>query len=144
VGHDPAPAIRRGRMRRAAAVVVAAALLGAVGAAVAHAFTGARSTLGLPELHGQVSWKPGARRADVPRGRTAVLVFLAPGCSGCLAELRYAVDRLPPSERPLVVRRSVKRGSVALLVDRNGWVRTGYAFPFAPAFVEGDLRTLAR
>jgi hypothetical protein len=34
--------------------------------------------------------------------------------------------------------------SLLLLVDRRGDVRTGYSFPFAPAFVEGDLRTLAR
>jgi hypothetical protein len=43
-----------------------------------------------------------------------------------------------------VVRRVVKRDSLVLLVDRSGDVRTGYTFPFAPAFVEGDLRTLAR
>lgn len=130
-------------MKAAAAALAVAAALGVAGAAVAHAFTGGRATLALPELHGQVTWKAGVRRADVPRGRTAVLAFVAPGCSGCLAELRYAVDRLPVSQRPLVIRHAVARGSIVLLVDRNGWVRTGYAFPFAPAFVEGDLRTLA-
>jgi hypothetical protein len=44
----------------------------------------------------------------------------------------------------VVVRRVVQRDSLVLLVDRRGDIRTGYAFPFAPAFVEGDLRTLAR
>lgn len=144
VGRDAAQPVRRRRVRRALAAVAAAAVLGAVGAAVAHAFARAHSTLALPQLHGQVTWKPGVRRADVPHGRTAVLVFLAPGCTGCAAELQYAIDRLPVSQRPLVVRHAVKRDSLVLLVDRNGWVRTGYAFPFAPAFVEGDLRTLAR
>lgn len=131
-------------MRKALALVAAAAVLGAVGAAVAHAFAGGGATLALPELHGQVTWKPGVRHADVPRGRTAVLAFIAPGCSGCFAELRFAVDRLPASMRPLVVRHAVKGDSLVLLVDRSGWVRTGYTFPFAPAFVEGDLRTLAK
>jgi len=130
-------------VRAAAAAVAVAAALGAAGAAVAHALAGGHSALSLPELHGQVTWKAGVRRADVPRGRTAVLAFVAPGCTGCLAELRYAVDRLPVSQRPLVIRHAVARDSIVLLVDRNGWVRTGYAFPFAPAFVEGDLRTLA-
>jgi hypothetical protein len=126
------------------AALLAAAALGAVGAAVAHAFASAHSTLRLPQLHGEMTWKPGVRSAGVPHGRTAVLVFVAPGCTGCLAELRFAVDRLPSSSRPLVIRHAVKRDSLVLLVDRNGWVRTGYTFPFAPAFVEGDLRTLAR
>ena len=73
-----------------------------------------------------------------------MLVFVTPGCTGCLAELRFAVDRLPASIRPTVIRRVVTRDSLVLLVDRSGDVRTGYTFPFAPAFVEGDLRTLAR
>jgi hypothetical protein len=131
-------------VKKTLGAVAISAVLGAVGAAVAHAFAGGGTTLALPQLHGQVTWKPGARRVDVPRGRTAVLAFVAPGCTGCLAELRYAVDRLPASLRPLVVRHVVKSDSLVLLVDRNGWVRTGYTFPFAPAFVEGDLRTLAR
>lgn len=131
-------------MSRTLAAVLAAASLGAVGAAVAHAFSGRGTTLSLPQLHGQVTWKPGARQAGVPHGRTAVLVFLAPGCSGCLTELRFAIDRLPAKLRPLVVRHTVASHSLILLVDRKGWVRTGYTFPFAPAFVEGDLRTLAR
>jgi hypothetical protein len=42
------------------------------------------------------------------------------------------------------VRRAAHGRSLVLLVDRSGHVRTGYTFPFAPAFVEGDLRTLAR
>lgn len=93
-----------------------------------------------------MSWAPGAwlAPASVPRGRSAVLVFVARRCTGCLAELRFAIDRLPASIRPTVVRHVVKRGSLVLLVDRSGHIRTGYTFPFAPAFVEGDLRTLAR
>jgi len=131
-------------VRRTLAAVLAAAALGAAGAAVAHAFSGGGTTPALPELHGQVTWKIGARPAGVPHGRTAVLVFLAPRCSGCLAELRFAIDRLPPKLRPRVVRHTATAHSLILLVDRGGWVRAGYTFPFAPAFVEGDLRTLAR
>jgi len=133
-------------MRAAVAALAAAAALGAVGATVAHAYLGRSAPPALPQLHGQVSWAPGTRLAPttVPRGRTAVLAFVAPGCTGCLAELRFVVDRLPASIRPTVVRRVVQRDSLILLVDRSGDVRTGYTFPFAPAFVEGDLRTLAR
>ena len=133
-------------MKAAFAALAAAAALGATGAAVAHAFGGGGASLGLPELHGQVTWAPGSLPAPVriPRGRTAVLVFVAPGCAGCLAELRFAVGRLPAPIRPTVVRHAVTRDSLVLLVDRNGYVRAGYTFPFAPAFVEGDLRTLAR
>jgi hypothetical protein len=133
-------------MRAAVAALVAAAALGALGAAVAHAYLARSVPLALPALHGQVSWAPGSRLApaSVPRGRTAVLVFVARGCTACLAELRFVVDRLPAPIRPLVVRHVVKRDSLVLLVDRRGHIRTGYTFPFAPAFVEGDLRTLAR
>ena len=133
-------------MKAAFAALAAAAALGAAGAAVAHAFVGRGASLRLPELHGQLTWAPGALAAPaaVPRGRTAVLVFVAPGCTGCVAELRFVIGRLPASIRPTVVRHAVTRDSLVLLVDRNGDVRTGYTFPFAPAFVEGDLRTLAR
>jgi hypothetical protein len=133
-------------VKAAFAALAAAAALGATGAAVAHAFVVGGASLALPELHGQVTWAPGLRPAPagIPRGRTAVLVFVAPRCTGCLAELRFAVRRLPASIRPTVVRHAVTRDSLILLVDRDGDVRTGYTFPFAPAFVEGDLRTLAR
>jgi hypothetical protein len=131
-------------LKAVAIILAAAAVLGVAGAAVAHAVLARGSTLGLPALHGQVTWAAGTRPAGVPPGRTAVIAFLAPGCTGCLAELRFAVDRLPRSIRPVVIRHAVRRGSLVLLVDRSGDVRTGYSFPFAPAFVEGDLRTLAR
>jgi len=131
-------------VRKALAAVAVAAVLGAAGAAVAHAVIHRGSTLALPALHGQMTWKPGARRADVPRGRTAVLAFVAPGCGDCLAELRFTLRQLPAKLRPTVVRHTVAGTSLLLLVDRSGNVRTGYTFPFAPAFVEGDLRTLAR
>jgi hypothetical protein len=131
-------------VRRSLVALAAAAALGTAGAAVAHAFSGGGATLSLPELHGQVTWKPGARRADVPPGRPAVLAFLAPGCRDCLAELRFTLRQLPARLRPTVVEHTVHGRSLLLLVDERGNVRTGYTFPFAPAFVEGDLRTLAR
>ena len=131
-------------MRRTLAAVAAAAALGAVGAAVAHAFSSGSATLSLPALHGQVTWKPGARRVDVPPGRTAVLAFVAPDCRECVAELRFTLRQLPAALRPTVVQHAIRGKSVLLLVDVHGNIRTGYGFPFAPAFVEGDLRKLAR
>lgn len=133
-------------MKTAITALVAAAALGAVGAAVAGAVIGRIAPPALPELHGQVSWAPGLRPApaSVPRGRTAVVAFVARGCTGCLAELRFVLDRLPARIRPMLVRGAAHGHSLVLLVDRSGDVRTGYTFPFAPAFVEGDLRTLAR
>ena len=133
-------------MKAAVTALAAAAALGAVGATVAGAFVGRSAPPALPELHGQVSWAPGLRPApaSVPRGRAAVLAFVARGCTGCLDELRFVLDRLPARIRPTVVRSVVHGRSLLLLVDRTGHIRTGYTFPFAPAFVEGDLRTLAR
>jgi hypothetical protein len=133
-------------VRTAVTALAAAAVLGAAGATVAGAVSGRGGQPALPELHGQVSWAPGLRPApaSVPRGRVAVVAFLARGCTGCLAELRFVLDRLPPALRPTVVRSATHGHSLLLLVDRTGHVRTGYMFPFAPAFVEGDLRTLAR
>jgi len=37
----------------------------------------------------------------------------------------------------------VVHGLAVYLIDRHGFERTGYLFPFQPAFVEGDLRRLA-
>lgn len=134
-------------MRSAFVVLAAAAALGVAGATVAHA-VGARSSPppALPELHGQVSWAPGARRApaSVRRGRVVVIALLAPGCRDCVDELRFTLRQMPATSRPVVVRKAIHGHSLLLLVDRGGNVRTGYAFPFAPAFVEGDLRTLER
>ena len=133
-------------MKAAAAALVAAAVLGAVGATVAHAYLRRSAPPVLPLLHGEVTWAPGTRPApaSVPRGRTAVLAFVAPGCAGCLAELRLAVEGVPARLRPTIVRRAFHGRSLILVVDRSGDVRTGYAFPFAPVFVTDDLEVLAR
>jgi len=133
-------------VRRAVTALAAAAVLGAAGATVARAVIGRSAQPALPELHGQVSWAPGLRPApaSVPRGRVVVIAFVARGCSGCLAELRFVLGRLPTPMRPTVVRTAAHGRSLLLLVDRTGHLRTGYTFPFAPAFVEADLRTLAR
>jgi len=133
-------------VRTAAVALVAAAVLGVPGAAVAHGVLARRTTLGLPALHGQVTWKAGSHPSPVavPRGRTAVVAYVARGCKDCLAELQFTLRQLPQHLRPLVVRRVATGASLLLLVDRRGNVRTGYTFPFAPAFVEGDLRALAR
>ena len=133
-------------MKAAAAILAASAALGAAGAAVAHAVLARGSTLGLPALHGQVTWAAGARPAPVlvPQDRTAVVAYVRPSCSACRAELGFALGQLPARLRPDVVRLTTHGRSLLLLVDRSGYVRTGYTFPFAPAFVEGDLRVLAR
>jgi hypothetical protein len=133
-------------LKALAAILAAAAALGVVGAAVAHAVLARGTTLRLPELHGQVTWAVGARHSPVrvPHGRTAVVAYVEPSCSACRAELRFTIDQLPVRLRPNVVRLTTRGRSLLLLVDRRGDVRTGYTFPFAPAFVAGDLRTLAR
>jgi hypothetical protein len=59
------------------------------------------------------------------------------------AELASVIRRLPRSDRPGVVFARGSRTPVVYLVDRRGNERTGYLFPFAPAFVEGDLHALA-
>ncbi|HEY8028776.1 MAG TPA: hypothetical protein VIE38_04610 [Gaiellaceae bacterium] len=127
-------------------IVAAAAVLGVAGAAVAHAVLARGATLSLPSLHGQATWPAGSHPSPVavPHGRTAIVAYVARGCKDCFAELRFTLRQLPQHVRPLVVRRVATGHSLLLLVDRNGDVRTGYTFPFAPAFVEGDLRMLAR
>jgi hypothetical protein len=152
------PAVAARPIRRLplwATALVSAAALGVVGAALTHAYAAHGSTDALPLLHGQVSWAPGARPAptSAPRGLTAMVAFLGTGCAPCVLELRRIVRRLPAAERPVLVLApasaraayGVARGRrLLLLLDRSGDERTGYAFPLAPAFVEGDLRTLAR
>ena len=82
-----------------------------------------------------------------------MVAFLGRGCAPCVVELRRIVRRLPAAERPVIVvapaaaaaAYGVARGRrLLLLLDGRGDERTGYAFPLAPAFVEGDLRILAR
>jgi cytochrome oxidase Cu insertion factor (SCO1/SenC/PrrC family) len=43
-----------------------------------------------------------------------------------------------------VTKGDIEHTPVAYLVDRSGHERTAYLFPFAPAFVQGDLARLAR
>jgi hypothetical protein len=134
-------------------LLAAAVVLGVAGGALVHSLgSTAAPSLALPELHGQMSWAPGARPAPPLaalrrlHGSTAVLALVRPGCPGCAelrAELRSVIRRLPSSARPgLVVARGTET-PVVYLIDRRGDERTGYLFPFAPAFVEGDLRALA-
>lgn len=133
-------------MRRGFVALAIAAALGVAGATVAHAVQARGTTLALPQLHGQVTWAAGQRPSPVavPPGRVALIAYVAPRCRDCVAELRFTLGQLPARFRPAVVRRVATAKSLVLLVDRAGDVRTGYAFPFAPAFVEGDLRTLER
>jgi hypothetical protein len=108
----------------------------------------------------------GVEPLSVLRGRPVVVAFDPPGCTAACTSmrslLRQIVARLAPAERPVVVTvggagaltavspaavlaRFSVTGSTPLvyLLDRSGDERTGYLFPFAPAFVQGDLRTLA-
>jgi hypothetical protein len=134
-------------------LLVAAVALGVAGGALVHSLgSTAASSLALPELHGQMSWAPGTHPAPALaalrrlHGRTAVLALVQPGCPGCAqlrAELASVIRRLPLSDRPGLVFAPWTRTPVVYLVDRRGDERTGYLFPFAPAFVEGDLYVLA-
>ena len=135
-----------------ASIVAVAVALGIGAGVLAWSLRSTAAPLPLPELHGTMSWAPGARPAPPLaalrslRGRTAILVLARPGCPGCAdlrQELASVIRRLAPAQRPGLV---VVRGPatpVIYLVDRRGDERTGYVFPFAPAFVEGDLQTLA-
>jgi len=140
------------------AALAAACALGAVAGAVVYVtrpHVAARPAL--PELHGVVSWAPGAEPAPpLPalralRGRTVVLALVGPRCGGgCTLmrkELASIVRRLPAAARPAVVVRPARgvgaTGAAVYLVDRSGDERTGYLLPFAPSFVERDLRVLA-
>lgn len=140
-------------MSRPKTVLAAAVALGVAGGTLLHSLgSSAAPRLALPELHGQQTWGPDARPAPaLPalrrlRGRTVVLALAARGCPGCAqlrAELASLVRRLPPAARPGLVFARGPRTPVVYLIDRRGDMRTGYFFPFAPAFVEGDLRALA-
>ena len=140
-------------MRLRAAILGAAVALGVAGGALASSLrSSAAPPPALPELHGTMSWAPGARPAPPLaalrrlRGRTAVVVLARPGCAGCAQlrlELASVIRRLPAAARPGLVVAPGPAQPVVLLVDRRGDERTGYLFPFAPAFVEGDLRILA-
>jgi hypothetical protein len=131
--------------------------LGVAAGAVAYVARPHAAPPALPELHGVVSWAPGAQPAPpLPvlrtlRGRTVVLALVGPHCSaGCALmrrELASIVRRLPAAARPAVVVRPARgvgaAGAAVYLIDRSGNERTGYLLPFAPSFVEGDLRVLA-
>lgn len=138
----------------AVATVVIAAALGTIGAMVVHTYLARSSAPALPEFHGQTTWASGARPApaSVPRGRTAAVAFLGKGCARCREELRWTIRHLPAAERPVVIVApdaaaasfGVTHGRrVLVLIDRRGYERTGYAFPFVPPFVQDDLSRLA-
>ena len=138
-----------------AAALCCAGVLGIAGAVLVHAYASPGSTApSLPLLHGEVSWAPGERPAppSAPQGVTALVAFLGRGCTPCLGELRRIVRRLPAADRPALVVEPPSAAAaygvapgrrLVLLLDRHGDERTGYAFPLAPAFVAGDLATLA-
>jgi hypothetical protein len=138
--------------------LAAACTLGvAVGAVAYVARPHAAAQPALPQLHGVMSWAPGAQPAPpLPalralRGRTVVLALVDPhcgaGCSDMREELAAIVQRLPAGERPAIVVRPARgvgaAGAAVYLIDRSGNERTGYLLPFAPSFVERDLRVLA-
>jgi hypothetical protein len=147
---------QRARVPRflAATTIAVAGLLGAAGALLVHSYRLPHRAPTLPALHGEATWLPGSRPAPPPThpGRTSVVAFVGGGCGWCLQDVHRVVRRLPVADRPEIVlpppgaaaRYGVKPGRrVLVLVDKNGDERTGYAFPFVPPFVEGDLRTLA-
>jgi cytochrome oxidase Cu insertion factor (SCO1/SenC/PrrC family) len=104
--------------RRSLAVVAAvAAVVGIASGVALAAFRAPRATpLRLPELHGQVSWRAGARPAPTAglpslRGHTTVVTFMDPLCKlSCPVEgrqLAFILGRLPRGQRPQLVLVSV-------------------------------------
>lgn len=148
-------AARSARVPIWAAALGTAIVLGVLGGALGRLATAHTSAPPrLPALHGQVTWTPGSRVApsSAVHDRPAIVAFLGRGCAPCRAVLHRIVRRLPQAERPAVVIAAPSAAAaygvapgrrLVVLVDRHGNERTGYAYPFAPAFVERDLRTLA-
>ena len=148
-------AARWSRVPIGAAALGAVVLLGALAGAIGHLYAAQTpATPRLPELHGEVTWTPGSRVApsSAAHDRPTIVAFLGRGCAPCRALLRRIVRRLPETERPVVVIAAPSAAAaygvapghrLLVLVDRFGNERTGYTFPFASAFVEGVLRTLA-
>lgn len=61
---------------------------------------------------------------------------------GTKAQLQRVWREYEVAVRP--VKGDIEHTAVAYLLDRTGHERTAYLFPFAPAFVQGDLARLAR
>lgn len=205
-------------MSRVGLATLAVALGALGGAGIGLVVTGVTSRgqaqAGLPELHGQASWKSGERRAPAfalrdqsgrrvslaVLQRPVLLTFLDSRCHGqCPIEGRQLgtmLRRMEPAVRPALLivgvnpsgdtpsrirhamrkwrltgpwqwhwlrgtKRELERvwraygigvepttndvthGMALYLIDRRGFERTGYLFPFLPNFVSLDLRTLA-
>jgi peroxiredoxin len=190
-------------------IVCLAALGAAITADILRLTRESAPNLGLPILHGQATWAPGARHTPAfalsdqhgrvispasQRGRTLLVAFLAStGRGGSAQEARWlagATSSLARGERPVVdivstdpvhdapaataaaarswgladsgeyhwlsgdprALRAVRRAfgvadanatRAIYLIDRDGFERTGYLFPFLPNFVALDLHTLA-
>ena len=63
-----------------------------------------------------------------------------PGGSRHDGEMGRAIQRGPP--RP--VNGDIEHTEAVYLVDRRGYMRSGYQYPFASGYVTSDLRTLTR
>lgn len=108
----------------------------------------------------------GVERSSALRGHTVVVAFQPAACTRLCATMRTVLaataKRLPTAQRPEIVMvggrgaaRAVDPAAVRAafgvenskpllyLLDRNGNERAGFLVPFAPAFVEDDLRALA-
>lgn len=108
----------------------------------------------------------GVQRSSTLLGRTVVVAFQPATCTTLCATMRTILaataKRLPAALRPAIVvvggrgtARAVDPAGVRAafgvagskpllyLVDRSGDERAGFLVPFAPAFVEDDLRALA-
>lgn len=135
------------RRRLLQVVPVATALGIAVGFGLHHVFAAkAAPPLALPALHGQAVWGPGVRGAPsvVERGRTVILAF--DGASALERSAIAAAERLvAPSQRATLVFAPTSHPSGAVIViDKRGFERAGFTWPFLPQFVADDLRMLAR
>jgi cytochrome oxidase Cu insertion factor (SCO1/SenC/PrrC family) len=205
------------RPRLVLLAIAAGAILGIGSGLVVHSLAGeqAEGGLGLPSLHGQVSWSAGERPAPPfalrdqtgafvslggLRSRPVLLTFFDSHCvEQCPIMGRQLADllrRMPSADRPTLVlvsvnpagdtpasiRRAMREwrlagpwrwhwlrgtkrelasvwrdygitvepttndithGLALYLIDRKGFERPGYLFPFLPNFVTLDLQRLA-
>ncbi len=100
------------------------------------------------------------------RGRSVAIVFFDSHChQECPLEgrkLAAAEQLLSPAKRPVLVALApvwaayhihvsphpvdgdIEQTEAVYLVDRRGYMRSGYMYPFVSGFVTSDLRTIAR
>jgi cytochrome oxidase Cu insertion factor (SCO1/SenC/PrrC family) len=107
-------------------------------------------------MHGEAAWAAGTQPAPMIdtlrdqtgmlfslaslRGRSVAIVFLD---SHCHQECPLEGRALAAAESPHPVNGDIEHTEAVYLVDRRGYMRSGYMYPFLPRFVTDDPRALA-